>query len=59
MLAVGAVTVFLMLTFFLPRIVHVFEHTHQALPWPTQVLMAISGFFLSMISLLAGDIPIR
>ena len=41
---VGIATVVLMLTVFLPRITRVFEDAHQALPLPTQILMAVSRF---------------
>ena len=42
-LAVGAVSVFVILTFFLPRIMHLFEGMAQALPLPTRIVLAASS----------------
>jgi len=43
---VGIVTVFVLLAFFLPRVVEIFEHyKHGRLPLPTRILMATSTFF--------------
>jgi len=42
-IVVGAITVFVMLTFFLPKLVGLFE-SFQQLPLPTRILMAISSF---------------
>jgi len=44
-LAVGCVTVFVLFTWVLPRIMVVFEDMDQTLPVITQVLMGISRFF--------------
>lgn len=44
-IAVGALSVFVILTFFLPRIVHIFDGMNQALPWPTRAVLAVSGVF--------------
>jgi len=44
MVVVGIGTVFVMLTYFLPRLAGLFENMKQALPLPTQILMAISKF---------------
>ena len=44
-LLVGFLSVFVILTFFLPRIVHLFDGLAQTLPWPTRVVLAISGVF--------------
>jgi type II secretory pathway component PulF len=44
-LAVGIVSVFVILTFFLPRIVHLFEGMAGTLPLPTRVVLVVSGFF--------------
>lgn len=41
-IATGCVTVFIMLTFFLPKLLRLFKDMKQALPWPTKVLMFIS-----------------
>ncbi|MEI8350918.1 MAG: type II secretion system F family protein [bacterium] len=42
-IGVGALSVFVILTFFLPRIVHIFDGMNQALPWPTRTVLAVSG----------------
>ncbi len=44
-LGVGILSVFVILTFFLPRIVHLFDGLNQTLPIPTRVVLAISGVF--------------
>jgi type II secretory pathway component PulF len=44
-LAVGIVSVFVILTFFLPKIMHLFDGMTQALPLPTRIVMGISGLF--------------
>jgi type II secretory pathway component PulF len=44
-LTIGLVSIFVILTFFLPRIVHLFEGMAGALPWPTRVVLAASDFF--------------
>ncbi|MEI8121451.1 MAG: type II secretion system F family protein [bacterium] len=44
-LGVGALSVFVILTFFLPRIVHLFDGMSQTLPIPTRVVLAVSGVF--------------
>lgn len=44
-LAVGGVTVFILLTFIIPRLSAMFYDLDQALPLPTVVLMGISSFF--------------
>ena len=41
---VGLGTVFAVLTFFLPRVIHLFENMKQELPVPTRVLIAITHF---------------
>ena len=43
-LTVGIVSVFVIVTFFMPRIMHLFEGTTQVLPLPTRVVMGISRF---------------
>ncbi len=40
----GALTVFGVLTFFLPRVIGLFETLRQELPWPTVVLIAVTKF---------------
>lgn len=42
--AVGAITVFVLLSFFLPRVVALFEG-YRDLPLPTRILIATSNFF--------------
>lgn len=44
-LSIGAVSVFVILSFFLPRITHLFEGMNQVLPLPTRMVMAVSGVF--------------
>lgn len=44
-LAVGFVSVFIILTFFLPRIMNLFTGMGRTLPLPTRMVMAVSGFF--------------
>ncbi len=44
-LGVGAVTVFVLLSFVIPRLTEMFEELSQTLPWPTVFLMAVSSFF--------------
>lgn len=43
-LTVGLITVFVLLAFFLPRVLALFQNV-QALPLPTRILMGISRFF--------------
>lgn len=45
MLSLGAVTVFVMLTFVVPMFVDVFRESGQTLPVPTRILIEVSGFF--------------
>jgi len=42
-LSVGVLSVFVILTFFLPRIVHLFDGMAQTLPLPTRIVLAVSG----------------
>lgn len=44
-LAVGFASVFIILTFFLPRIMNLFQGMGRVLPLPTRMVMAVSGFF--------------
>lgn len=44
-LVVGVISVFVLVTFVVPKITVMFEDLGQELPWPTQVLMAISALF--------------
>lgn len=43
-LFVGMLTVFVLLTYFLPRLLGVYLSNQQALPWPTAMVLAISDF---------------
>lgn len=44
-LLVGILTVFVLLTFVIPRLAVMYEDMGQALPLPTQILIAVSNFF--------------
>lgn len=44
-LGIGAASVFVILTFFLPRILHLFDGMNTVLPLPTRIVMAVSGVF--------------
>ena len=44
MLVVGIGTVFVMLTFFMPKFVGIFERMHRELPLPTKILISLSNF---------------
>ena len=59
-LAVGCATVLLLLVFVIPGLVTLFEDMGQALPVPTRILIAVSGFLRNNIlwlALLAGGLP--
>jgi len=43
-LAAGAVTIFVLLTWVIPNITTIFDDMNQGLPWPTLTLVALSGF---------------
>jgi general secretion pathway protein F len=56
-LSVGMITVFVLLSFVIPRLTEMFDELSQQLPWPTVFLMAVSSFFSKFwwaILLLAG-----
>lgn len=56
-LAVGFLTVFVLLSFVMPRLTVIFDDMDQELPMPTQVIMGLSGFFAEYwwaVMLLAG-----
>jgi general secretion pathway protein F len=58
-MCVGLLTMFVLLTFVLPRLTSMFEDFDAALPWPTQVVVATSSFFASfwwLILLVCGGI---
>jgi type II secretory pathway component PulF len=42
--SVGIITIFVVMTFFIPRFAAMFSDLGQALPLPTQIIMQISGF---------------
>jgi len=44
LVVVGIATVFVMLTFFLPKLLGLFENMNQELPIPTKILIGITGF---------------
>ena len=44
MVIVGIGTIFVMLTFFLPKLVGLFENMRQTLPLPTRILISLSNF---------------
>jgi len=44
-LSVGVLSVFVILTFFLPRIMHLFDGMNQVLPIPTRLVLYVSGVF--------------
>ena len=56
MLCVGIGVLFFLMTFVIPKITAVFADLHQALPWPTQILMALSSFLGAFWPLLLGGI---
>ncbi|MDE3036455.1 MAG: type II secretion system F family protein, partial [Nitrospirota bacterium] len=57
MLAVGITVLFFLMTFVVPKITAVFADLHQALPWPTRLLIAVSGVLSRFwVVLLAGAI---
>ena len=45
-LAVGILTLFVLLTFVLPRLMTMFEDFDTQLPWPTVFVMGLSNFFV-------------
>lgn len=44
MLVVGIGTIFIMLTFFMPKFIGIFERMHRELPLPTKMLINLSSF---------------
>lgn len=54
MLVVGVSVLFFLMTFVVPKITAVFASMKQTLPWPTVVLMSVSGFFADYWALIVG-----
>ena len=54
MASVGFITIFVLITFVIPRIVGMFEDLGQALPVPTAILVGISDFVINYWFLLLG-----
>jgi type II secretion system protein F len=44
-LSVGVATVFVLLSFVIPRLTVIFDEFGQALPLPTRIMISVSGFF--------------
>jgi general secretion pathway protein F len=44
MVVIGALVLFALLTYVVPTVTTIFTNMKQTLPWPTVVLMAVSGF---------------
>jgi type IV pilus assembly protein PilC len=63
--SVGAVTVFAVITFFLPRVTGLFRDIQQDLPLPTEILLAMTDFmsvnwhWIIIVALLLGAILFR
>lgn len=55
MLFVGAVTIFVILTFVIPRLTVIFEDMTESLPLPTMVLLGVSRFFAQFWWLVLGS----
>jgi general secretion pathway protein F len=47
MVAIGSLVLFALLTYVVPTVTTVFANMRQTLPWPTVVLIAVSGFLRS------------
>lgn len=43
-LSVGSLTIFVLLTFVIPRLTEMFDDLSASLPWPTAFLISLSGF---------------
>jgi type II secretory pathway component PulF len=43
--SIGILTIVVLVTFVIPRLVSMFEDMGQVLPWPTKILISISRFF--------------
>jgi general secretion pathway protein F len=47
MVAIGSLVLFALLTYVVPTVTTIFANMRQTLPWPTVVLIAVSGFMRS------------
>lgn len=47
MSVIGTLILFLLMTYIVPNITSIFTDMNQALPWPTRLLVRVSGFFRS------------
>jgi len=56
LITVGLTSVFLLVTFIVPRFVTIFEEFDQALPMPTVIMLGISGFLTHWWWLIAGSV---
>jgi general secretion pathway protein F len=54
MLLVGVSIVGTLLAYVVPKVIRVFQESHQALPWPTRLLLHLSNFLADYGLLLAG-----
>ena len=55
MVAIGSLVLLALLTYVVPTVTTVFANMRQTLPWPTVVLIAVSGFLRSFWWLLGID----
>lgn len=44
-LAMGAISIFILLVYFMPRLMETYLSNNQALPWPTEATLAVGNFF--------------
>lgn len=56
LITVGLTSVFLLVTFIVPRFVTIFEEFDQALPMPTVIMLGISGFLTHWWWLVVGSV---
>jgi type II secretory pathway component PulF len=55
-ITVGLISVFLLVTFVVPRFVGIFEEFEQALPMPTIIMLGVSGFLTHWWWLILGSV---
>jgi general secretion pathway protein F len=58
MLLVSLAVLAFLMTFVVPKITAVFADLHQVLPWPTRVLMGMSGFLAAYWWMLVGGVAV-